>query len=154
MAHQAIKSDVFNKVATRSHKEKCVKFELPVHSNTYKTLDWHDDQEFMLDGQMYDVISLSIRNNIVYITCFHDFDDTKLWSDWLWFVDLSSIIEKIVQQLKKMPGVESVKFILSDLLFYLPHYDFYIIKLFPGLNVKHNDSGYNFFVFQPPELIS
>lgn len=152
IAHKAVQEKVAAQIHTASLPDQLVKFQIPLYSHTYKTLDWHDEHEFMLNGQMYDVISSSVKNDIMYMTCFHDLHDTELMADLLDFISIDDILEKITQQLKKIIKVGSDSIIINDLTLFFARYDFYIIQLFPELNIKRNNSGYSFFVFQPPEF--
>ena len=49
---------------------------------------------------MYDIVSKSIKNDTLYLTCFHDKEDSELWFD---FENVSdTIFNKALQNVKKI----------------------------------------------------
>jgi len=78
--HQSeIKREVKQAIKSNPGNENIVKFSFSVNDKeSIEKLSWEGDDEFILDGEMYDVISKKIENGKLIIHCISDKKETAL----------------------------------------------------------------------------
>ncbi len=153
--YQAYFSIVQKKIREKSHiaihdKENQKEFiNLSFHVN--KTLDWKEENEFRYEGNMYDVVSKSIKNDTLYLTCYHDKEETEVWAN---FDSVSEIVfNKTLQNVKKILETMASFSAPTSTNIFSEKNQFQLLSAVKTLNFTQifYANNFHFSVFQPPE---
>ena len=130
-------------------KEKSIHFQFPIDSK----VQFKNDHEFVLNGQIYDVLSQSTQNGIVYLECYYDQKETKLWSYFESFVDL--LFGKALDQIKKvLETIETSEAAFYEVIYCPIKWEYhFLINVFLSFSSVSIYSIHLFSIFQPPEAI-
>ncbi|MCB0750811.1 MAG: hypothetical protein KDC52_05005 [Ignavibacteriae bacterium] len=72
-----IKKEIKEKIITTIHKEQLVTLKF-TKEEAQKELKWEHSKEFEYKGNMYDVVSVEIKDHIIYYYCWPDDDESEL----------------------------------------------------------------------------
>ena len=90
---------------TNSEDENDFVFSLD-DKKTLKQLEWEGDDEFSLNGEMYDVIEMKIENNKLIVRCLNDKKETallnKLKDNWRENERSNKIVNELFQLLQAL----------------------------------------------------
>jgi hypothetical protein len=130
----ALKSEM--KAFLKNEKNPAGLAELRFTSDQLIKLEWEDDEEFLFDGKMYDVVSKKKEGNEIIILCFPDEKETNLLNEYQKTHDRNTSHTAIVQLITS-------QFVLPG-NYCLPQ---------PEKIIKKNFAHYSFFLNNPASAI-
>jgi hypothetical protein len=105
-------------------------------------LEWIEENEFRIDGEMYDVVKREVKKDSIYLYCLHDKTESILYSGIVKIFNRlfgdgpgndgnSTIINNLLSELYFNTATEFSKFYLEESNRYLP------VKTFSLLDGEH-----------------
>lgn len=84
-----LRSEIVNQIkrGVPQRQQVILHFGIEDYRNTSSKIDWKDDNEFRLDGKMYDIVKTEFTEDSVFVYCIIDTEET----------DLYSILDKLIE---------------------------------------------------------